>query len=131
MRWKKGYSGFPESLYFCSVYFSSRGAFSNGKAEIIPVEPDQGNACAGSRKTFSSVSTRHRPVLQSPTAYSPFIKLLKMKRNFTLVLLAAALNAPAQENDTTELLPVEVRAVRAGATAPFAKTNLGKAAIQR
>ncbi|MGV3529370.1 MAG: TonB-dependent receptor [Flavisolibacter sp.] len=39
--------------------------------------------------------------------------------------------AQAQQNDTTELLPVEVRAVRAAPTAPFAKSNLSKADIEK
>ena len=39
--------------------------------------------------------------------------------------------ANAQQVDTTELLPVEVRAVRAAPTAPFAKTNLSKADIEK
>jgi iron complex outermembrane receptor protein len=52
-----------------------------------------------------------------------------MKRIAILpLLLSASLNA--QEKDST-LLPVEVRAVRAGAAAPFAKTNIDKAAIER
>lgn len=39
----------------------------------------------------------------------------------------------AQEvpTDTTELMPVEVRAVRAGSRSPFAKTNLSKAFIEK
>lgn len=43
---------------------------------------------------------------------------------FTPFLLCA-------QEDTLDLTPVEVRAVRAGATAPFAKTNLGRADIAR
>ena len=47
---------------------------------------------------------------------------------FTAFSFAAAANA--QNTDTTELLPVEVKTIRAGATAPFAKTNLNKQQIQ-
>lgn len=37
----------------------------------------------------------------------------------------------AQQTDTADLLPVEVKTVRASATAPFAKTNIGKADIRK
>lgn len=45
--------------------------------------------------------------------------------------MLAPLTALAQTTDTTELLPVEVRTIRAGATAPFAKTNISKAEIEK
>lgn len=54
-----------------------------------------------------------------------------MKRIAFFICLSSSLFATAQEKDTTELLPVEVRAVRAGTTAPFAKTNISKTQIQR
>src|SRR5688500_9482706 len=60
----------------------------------------------------------------------PFIELLKMKRNFLLFASFFSLAAGAQE-DTLDLTPVEVKAVRATATAPFAKTNLGRQEIAR
>lgn len=50
-------------------------------------------------------------------------------------LLASCLTMEAQETtnqkDTIELLPVEVKALRANATAPFAKTNIRKAEIEK
>ena len=50
-------------------------------------------------------------------------------------MLCAAVNAVSaqqkQFNDTTLLQPVEVNAVRAGDKAPFAKTNLSKAVIEK
>jgi iron complex outermembrane recepter protein len=42
-----------------------------------------------------------------------------------------ALSANAQFKDTTELLPVEIKAVRASSTAPFAKTTISKTDIRR
>jgi iron complex outermembrane recepter protein len=54
-----------------------------------------------------------------------------MKRIAFFILFSSSLVAAAQLKDTIELLPVEVRAVRANATAPFAKTNISKAQIQR
>lgn len=54
-----------------------------------------------------------------------------MKRILFFTSIIAALSARAQQTDTTELLPVEVKTIRASATAPFAKTNLSKAQIQR
>lgn len=54
-----------------------------------------------------------------------------MKRTLFFFGLSAALSAFAQQKDTTDLLPVEVKAVRAGAMAPFAKTNLNKKEIQK
>lgn len=53
-----------------------------------------------------------------------------MKR-MLFFLSFAATTAFAQQSDTTELQPVEIRAVRASATAPFAKTNISKAQIQK
>lgn len=54
-----------------------------------------------------------------------------MKRTFLFISFALYFSADAQEMDTTELLPVEVRAVRAAPTAPFAKTNLSKKEISQ
>src|SRR6476620_5576782 len=54
-----------------------------------------------------------------------------MKRILFFTSFIYALGASAQSTDTTELLPVEVKTIRAGATAPFAKTNLSKQQIQR
>lgn len=45
--------------------------------------------------------------------------------------LTSSLSLSAQQTDTAELPPVEVRATRAGATAPFAKTNLNRDAIRK
>jgi len=53
-----------------------------------------------------------------------------MKRILIAASLAASLTAQAQK-DSSALEPVEVRAVRANATAPFAKTNIGRAEIDR
>ena len=47
-----------------------------------------------------------------------------------LLCISFTLNAFSQ-TDTAELLPVEVKTIRASATAPFAKTNLGKAEIEK
>ncbi|HEU0110800.1 MAG TPA: TonB-dependent receptor plug domain-containing protein [Flavisolibacter sp.] len=54
-----------------------------------------------------------------------------MKRIAVLICSGFYLSLSAQQTDTTELLPVEVRATRATATAPFAKTNINKAQVQR
>lgn len=54
-----------------------------------------------------------------------------MKRTaFFVGFFAMALLAKSQ-TDTTELQAIEVRATRAGSTAPFTKTNLNKAAIEK
>ncbi|HEX2605856.1 MAG TPA: TonB-dependent receptor, partial [Flavisolibacter sp.] len=55
-----------------------------------------------------------------------------MKRIAILPVICFSLICRAQENDTSSvLLPVEVRAVRAGSTAPFAKSNLSRNDISR
>ncbi len=54
-----------------------------------------------------------------------------MKSIAFLSMILFASNTFAQFTDTTVLDPVEVKATRASATAPFAKTNLGKSYIQR
>jgi len=54
-----------------------------------------------------------------------------MKRIAFFIIFYSFLTARAQQRDTIDLLPVEVRAVRANSTAPFAKTNLSKSQIQR
>jgi len=53
-----------------------------------------------------------------------------MKRILLFTAFAATLNAAAQ-TDTTEMVPVEVKTIRASATAPFAKTNLNRQQIQK
>ncbi|HEY0355726.1 MAG TPA: TonB-dependent receptor, partial [Flavisolibacter sp.] len=53
-----------------------------------------------------------------------------MKRIFFLMITAIGFNAIAQEQPDT-LTPVEVKATRANATAPFAKTNLSRKEIER
>src|SRR5690349_19394910 len=53
-----------------------------------------------------------------------------MKRILFFTALFSALGANAQSTDTSELLPVEVKTIRASANAPFAKTNLSKQEIQ-
>ena len=97
-------------------------------AEKIPVEPDQGNACAGK-------ASNHFP---SRLLHTLFIKIYKMKRIFFLSFsIIIFFNAVAQRDsivnsrDTVELVPVEVRAVRGGTRAPFAKTTLSKADIDK
>src|SRR5688572_18151661 len=59
-----------------------------------------------------------------------------MKRTaFFLCLVTGFIKLNAQtdtlQRDTIDLLPVEVRAIRASALAPFTKTNLGKNEIQK
>lgn len=55
-----------------------------------------------------------------------------MKRTVVLICFASSLTALSQEKkDTVDLPPVEVRAVIAPTTAPFAKTNLDKKEIGR
>lgn len=55
-----------------------------------------------------------------------------MKRTVILICFVFSLNAWSQEKkDTIDLPPVEVRAVIASPTAPFAKTNLDKKEIAR
>ncbi|HVE62157.1 MAG TPA: Plug domain-containing protein, partial [Chitinophagaceae bacterium] len=60
-----------------------------------------------------------------------------MKRAiFFSFLLTAGVNLYAQQDsakkkDTIELLPVEVKSVRASASSPFAKTNIGKEEIEK
>lgn len=49
---------------------------------------------------------------------------------FICLGLSGVISAQEKE-DTTELIPVEVKAIRAGATAPFAKTNIGGEQIRR
>jgi len=55
-----------------------------------------------------------------------------MKRILFFTASFFSLSVHAQQTDSSELLlPVEVKAVRAGATAPFAKTNISKAEIEK
>src|SRR5215213_7571168 len=55
-----------------------------------------------------------------------------MKRTVFLICFASSLTVWSQEKkDTVDLPPVEVRAVIAAPTAPFAKTNLDKKEIAR
>lgn len=55
-----------------------------------------------------------------------------MKRIAYLLFAVPFSGAMAQQiSDTTELIPVEVRATRAGSKAPFTKTNLKKDAIEK
>ncbi|MBA2745066.1 MAG: TonB-dependent receptor plug domain-containing protein [Flavisolibacter sp.] len=54
-----------------------------------------------------------------------------MKRTVIFFLGMFAFHAHSQQTDTTLLEPVEVRATRASATAPFAKTNLDKETIKK
>ncbi|OLY92574.1 iron complex outermembrane recepter protein [Cnuella takakiae] len=56
-----------------------------------------------------------------------------MKRTALFLAMSAAMAAGAQEanQDTTEMIPVEVRATRAGVRAPFTKTNIRKAEIEQ
>src|SRR5215218_5181931 len=53
-----------------------------------------------------------------------------MKRTFFVFAILFSATAHAQ-TDTIDLTPVEVRPVRAGATAPFTKTNINRAAIEK
>lgn len=54
-----------------------------------------------------------------------------MKRILFFSIIISGFAAEAQQTDTTELVPVEVKTIRAGATAPFAKTNLNRQQIQK
>src|SRR5215208_1349599 len=55
-----------------------------------------------------------------------------MKRIASLICFSFSLTTWAQEKkDTAELVPVEVRTVRASAIAPFTKTNISKKEIER
>jgi iron complex outermembrane receptor protein len=72
----------------------------------------------------------------SPLLHFPFIKNSKMKRtSFCLCLFLAFFSSHSQTDslrkDTIDLLPVEVRALRASALAPFTKTNLTSTDIQK
>ncbi|MDB5205761.1 MAG: TonB-dependent receptor [Flavisolibacter sp.] len=53
-----------------------------------------------------------------------------MKRILFFTAFISALAARAQQTDTADLAPVEVKTIRAGATSPFAKTNISKMQIQ-
>src|SRR2546421_12256166 len=88
-------------------------------AEIIPVKPDQGNACAG-RFHFQF------PLL---SAFPFHYKNLTMKTVILFFLVIVSIRSYSQEKDSSDLVPVEVRAVRASSTAPFAKTNISKKEI--
>lgn len=54
-----------------------------------------------------------------------------MKRILFFTALISSLSVRAQQTDTIDLAPVEVKTVRASATAPFAKTNISKAQIEK
>ncbi|MGZ3850982.1 MAG: TonB-dependent receptor [Flavisolibacter sp.] len=54
-----------------------------------------------------------------------------MKRIAFFICFSSSFVTWAQQKDTADLEPVEVRAVRAAATAPFAKTNISKSQIQQ
>src|SRR5215203_4344204 len=62
--------------------------------------------------------------------HSLSFKIFKMKRTVFFICLGFSLNSWSQQKkDTVDLPPVEVRAVTASRTAPFAKTNLDKKEI--
>lgn len=54
-----------------------------------------------------------------------------MKRILFLTAFSSSFFLHAQQKDTADLSPVEVKAIRVSATAPFAKTNINKAQIER
>ncbi|HEU4903029.1 MAG TPA: TonB-dependent receptor, partial [Flavisolibacter sp.] len=54
-----------------------------------------------------------------------------MKRILLFLGVSATISSYAQQTDTTDLVPVEVKTIRASAMAPFAKTNLNKKDIER
>jgi len=55
-----------------------------------------------------------------------------MKRTALLLAITATLQGAAQQHeDTTQLTPVEVKAIRAATTAPFAKTNLYRKDLEK
>jgi iron complex outermembrane receptor protein len=59
-------------------------------------------------------------------------QILSMKKFFVLILVALCVSSEAQDKiDSASMDPVEIKAIRAGRTAPFAKTNLSKKEIQR
>jgi iron complex outermembrane receptor protein len=81
-----------------------------------------------SARTFSNRLEQPQTCLDIPF----HLKILKMKRTVVLICFASSLTALSQEKkDTVDLPPVEVRAVIASPTAPFAKTNLDKKEISR
>ncbi len=53
-----------------------------------------------------------------------------MKRIIYLSIVLCCCHANAQ-NDTVELLPVEVKSIRAGNNSPFSKTNISKKEIEK
>src|SRR5436853_5238704 len=54
-----------------------------------------------------------------------------MKRIALFIGLSYSLSVFAQQKDTTDLTPVEVKAIRASSIAPFAKTNISKKEIEK
>lgn len=54
-----------------------------------------------------------------------------MKRIALFICFGSYLSVHAQEKDSADLAPVEVKAIRVNATAPFAKTNISKAQIEQ
>lgn len=54
-----------------------------------------------------------------------------MKRILLFLGISATISSYAQQTDTTDLVPVEVKTIRASAMAPFAKTNLNKKDIEK
>ncbi|HVF97372.1 MAG TPA: TonB-dependent receptor, partial [Flavisolibacter sp.] len=54
-----------------------------------------------------------------------------MKRILLITGLTVSLGAHTQQADTADLLPVEVKTIRASATAPFAKTNINRQYLQK
>jgi iron complex outermembrane recepter protein len=111
------------------------------EAEIKPAEPDQGNACAGRLFQFevTSLQVPKKGFVQNrghQTSHLPehslSFKLIRMKRTVFFICFASWLSASSQEKkDSADLPPVEVRAVTASATAPFAKTNLERKDIAK
>jgi iron complex outermembrane recepter protein len=106
-------------------------------AEIIPVEPGQGNACVG-RSKFHFLSPTAFPLNLLTTKFKKMKRIvLSCCTIFTAVLLEAQVVPETQEpskaaKDSFYLLsPVEVRAVRAGENAPFTKTNISKREIAK
>ena len=53
-----------------------------------------------------------------------------MKRILSFVSIFSFFHGFSQREDSTVMVPVEVKTIRASATAPFAKTNLSKAQFQ-
>src|SRR4051812_45849871 len=97
--------------------------------------PAQGGSFGSGRWISPDIHVSNPETSNLELAYGhslSFLNYFKMKRIIFSVCLFSSLLLHAQEQkDSAELEPVEVRATRANATAPFAKTNISKKEIAR